>query len=144
VLRSLLPAYVALCDAKAIQCEETMLAIPKAETDACLPLYQANGTCSPQCAALAGQLSSNKCFESVWSVQEAIAYAANQSCGDSAAFVSRTSKSSEWRRQVYGLNLKCNPSVPFPVELPDAQRVLDAAWSASRVFNQTAGDPHEW
>jgi len=104
-----MPAYVALCDQKAIQCEETMLAIPMAVNNECLPLYEANGTCTPQCAQLANDLSSrcvcdsqllvtictaalvlllwlhscSKCFESVWSVQEAIAQAASQTCGDS-------------------------------------------------------------
>jgi len=62
VLRTLMPAYVALCDKKAIQCEETMLDY-SAEIDACLPSYDVNGTCSPQCARLANNVSSR--FECV-------------------------------------------------------------------------------
>ena len=84
VLRSMLPAYVALCDARTIRCEETMLAIPSAEIVACQDMFVEGKTCSSQCALLANQLSSgDKCFESLWSVQEAVAYAANQTCGDS-------------------------------------------------------------
>jgi hypothetical protein len=84
VLRSMLPAYVALCDARTIRCEETMLAIPTAEIVACQDMFVEGKTCSSQCALLANQLSSgDKCFESLWSVQEAVAYAANQTCGDS-------------------------------------------------------------
>ena len=84
VLRSLLPAYVALCDARAIQCEEIVLALPTSEAEECRFLYDVNGICTPKCAALWSQLSTgNKCLESVWSVQEAVAYAANQTCGDS-------------------------------------------------------------
>jgi len=86
VLRTLLPAYVALCDARAIQCEETMLALPTSEVEACKDMFEVNKSCTSQCATLANQLSTgNKCFESIWSVQEAISYAANQTCGNSGA-----------------------------------------------------------
>ena len=79
VLRSLLAAYVALCDARAIRCEETFPLISMADFADCTP-------CSPSCFAAINALSvGDKCFESLWSVQEAIAYVAYETCGDSSA-----------------------------------------------------------
>jgi hypothetical protein len=171
-LRSILPAYVSLCDASAIRCEETMLAVPAADIEACEAVYEANGACSAQCAALRERVAEgNKCFESVWSVQEAIAHAANQTCADSGewarhqlvepiaalpgiarspshpavAFVKRSSKRSEWHYRAETLNSKCsglyNSSTLLSSELPDAQGILDSAWGMSRLPANAAGFP---
>ena len=123
VLKTLLPAYVALCDARAIQCEETMLAIPSVELDACKNVYEASRTCSPQCAALANQLATGgRCFESLWSVQEAIAHAANQTCGDSGECVTSSCFhlcNTSIQRLSFAMRPKrANGAVKFPVRCP--------------------------
>lgn len=84
VLRSLLPAYLALCDQRTIDCEELMLSIPEHQMNACLLVKDANGMCGPQCAALINQLSSGQqCFERTAAVREALAQLSNSTCGDS-------------------------------------------------------------
>jgi hypothetical protein len=88
VLRSLMPSYVALCDKKTILCEEAMLAIPSAEIQPFKDMFESDRPCTPQLSALANTFASgNKCFERLWSVQEAIAYVANQTCLDSGMFM---------------------------------------------------------
>jgi hypothetical protein len=84
VLRSLLPAYVALCDQRTIDCEESMIAIPEHQLTACLSVKDGNGMCDPQCAALISQLSSGQqCFERTAAVREALAQISNSTCSDS-------------------------------------------------------------
>ncbi len=83
-LRSMLPTYVALCDAKSIQCEEAMLAMTPAESVACAVLGQnATVPCSTECAALAHKLSGSKCMESVFSNEQVLAYVVNETCSES-------------------------------------------------------------
>jgi hypothetical protein len=91
VLRSLLPAYVALCDQKTIVCEETMLAIPESDLNDCLSVQDIHATCSSQCAALLNKLSSgHRCFERMSAVQETVAQATNRNCADSGTIKSVT------------------------------------------------------
>jgi hypothetical protein len=80
----MLPAYVAMCDAKAIQCEEALLSMPAAEMSACDHTMEGNGACSSECASFVAKVSSgSKCMESVLSIHEVVAHAANQTCADS-------------------------------------------------------------
>ena len=84
-LRSMLPTYVAMCDANAIQCEDTFLSMSRsAESTVCAPTIGQNATCSPECAALAHKLSSgSNCMASVFSNQQVLAYVVNETCSDS-------------------------------------------------------------
>ncbi len=83
-LRSMLPVYVAMCDAKAIECEDSLLSMSPAETQACDQTAMANAPCSSECAAFVAKMSSNsKCAESSFSIQEVIAHAAQKTCADS-------------------------------------------------------------
>jgi hypothetical protein len=85
VLRSMLPAYVAMCDAKAIQCEEMLTSMSAAEMGACDHTIDVNGAvCTSECASFVAKVSSgSKCAESVMSIREVVAHAANQTCADS-------------------------------------------------------------
>ncbi len=84
VLRSLLPAYVALCDQRTIDCEELMLAIPEHQLTECLLVQEGNGMCDPQCASLLSQLTSGQqCFERTAAVREALAQISYSTCSDS-------------------------------------------------------------
>jgi hypothetical protein len=83
-LRAMLPVYVAMCDAKAVECEDTLLSMPPAETQACDQTLEANAACSADCAAFVGKISSgSKCAESIFSIQEVVAHATQQTCADS-------------------------------------------------------------
>ena len=82
VLRSMLPAYVAMCDSTAIQCEESVLSMTAAETNACFHKIQENGPCPSECASIVAKVSS-KCMKSVLSIHEVVLHAANQTCDDS-------------------------------------------------------------
>jgi hypothetical protein len=83
-LRSLLSTYVALCDAHAIHCEETVLAIPAAEAKACDRVIETSEACSSDCAAFVHKFASgSRCLESLASNQEVYAHAVNQTCSDS-------------------------------------------------------------
>ncbi len=83
-LRSLLPTYVALCDAHAIQCEETVLAMPAAEAHACDRMVETSEPCSSDCAAFVHKFASgSRCMESMFSNQEVYAHAVIQTCSDS-------------------------------------------------------------
>lgn len=85
VLRSMLPAYVAMCDARAIQCEEMLTSMSDAEMGACDHTIDVNGAvCTSECASFVAKVSSgSKCAESVMSIREVVAHAANQTCADS-------------------------------------------------------------
>jgi hypothetical protein len=85
VLRSMLPVYVAMCDAKAIQCEEMLTSMSAAEMGACDHTIDVNGAvCTSECASFVAKVSSgSKCAESVMSIREVVAHAANQTCADS-------------------------------------------------------------
>ena len=84
VLRSLLPAYVALCDQRTIDCEEMILTIPDHQMNSCLLTKDVNHMCDPQCTALVKQLSSGeRCFERTAAVQEALSQVSNSTCSDS-------------------------------------------------------------
>jgi len=132
-LRSMLPVYIAMCDAQAIHCEETFMSMPAAERDACDHTMEGNGDCSSECASFVAKVSSGpKCMETVFSVHEVVAHAANQTCADSAALVMAYSKRSGWRKYAPILNAKCNPATPFPLDLQDTETLYDAGWS-SRV-----------
>jgi hypothetical protein len=79
----MLPVYVAMCDAKAIQCEESLLSMT-AEAQACNQTVEGNSACSADCSGFVTKVSSgSKCMESALSIQEVVAYAAQQTCGDS-------------------------------------------------------------
>jgi hypothetical protein len=83
-LRSMLPVYVAMCDAKAIECEESLLSLTPAEVHACDQTIGGNAPCSSECAAFVTKLSSgSKCAESAFSIQEVVAHAAQKTCADS-------------------------------------------------------------
>jgi hypothetical protein len=83
-LRSLLPTYVALCDAHAIHCEETVLAMPASEAKACDRMVETSEPCSSDCAAFVHKFASgSRCFESLVANQEAYAHAVIQTCADS-------------------------------------------------------------
>ena len=83
-LRSMLPVYIAMCDAQAIHCEETLMSMPAAERGACDHTMEGNGDCSSECASFVAKVSSGpKCLETVFSVREVVAHAANQTCADS-------------------------------------------------------------
>jgi hypothetical protein len=85
VLRSILPAYVALCDAKAVHCEEKMLAMTAAEANACQHTIESSATCSSECSSYVDKVSSDsKCMEGIWSIREVLAYTAAQTCADSS------------------------------------------------------------
>ena len=82
-LSSMLPVYVAMCDAKAIQCEESFLSMT-VEAQACNQTVEGNSACSADCSAFVSKVSSgSKCMESALSIQEVVAHAAQQTCGDS-------------------------------------------------------------
>jgi hypothetical protein len=84
VLRSMLPAYVSLCDQRTIECEELMLSIPDHQLNSCLLMQDAQGVCDSQCATLVKQLSSGQqCFERTAAVREALAQISNSTCADS-------------------------------------------------------------
>jgi hypothetical protein len=83
-LRSLLPTYIALCDAHAIHCEETILAMPAAEANACDRVIETSDACSSDCAAFVHKFASgSRCLESLVSNQEVYAHAVSQTCSDS-------------------------------------------------------------
>ncbi len=83
-LRSLLPTYVALCDAHTIQCEETILAMPAAEAKACDRVIETSDACSSDCAAFVRKFASgSRCLERLASYKEVYAHAVNQTCSDS-------------------------------------------------------------
>jgi hypothetical protein len=79
-LSSLLPAYIAVCDDKAIQCEEHVLTTQFNVLDSCGPMFQRNATCSEQCGALAQGLADSKCLEHSYSIQDAVYSALHQGC----------------------------------------------------------------
>jgi hypothetical protein len=82
VMRSMLSVYIALCDAHAIKCEDSMLSSD--ELNACENVIKNNGACSSECMTLVQKLSSgDKCLESQWSIAEAFAQSANATCADS-------------------------------------------------------------
>jgi hypothetical protein len=81
-LRSMLPVYVAMCDAQAIQCEQSLLSMAS-EAQACEQSTDGSAACSVKCAAFVANVSSSKCMENAFSIQEVVAHAAQQSCGDS-------------------------------------------------------------
>ena len=84
VLRSMLPVYVAMCDAKAIQCEESFHSMTNAEMTACDQTIEGNGACSSECASFVAKVSSGpKCMERIMSIHEVVVHAANQTCSDS-------------------------------------------------------------
>ncbi len=82
-MRSMLSVYIALCDAHAIKCEDSMLSLTAAELNACENVIKFNGTCSSECLTLVQRLSSDKCLESQWSIADAFAHFANATCADS-------------------------------------------------------------
>jgi hypothetical protein len=83
-LRSLLPTYVSLCDAHAIHCEETVLAVPVAEAKACDSVIETSDPCSSDCAAFVHKFASgSRCLESMAANQEVLAHVVNQTCSDS-------------------------------------------------------------
>jgi hypothetical protein len=83
-LRSMLPVYVAMCDAKAIQCEQSLLSMTSAEMQSCGQAMEGNAGCSADCAAFVAKVSSGaKCMENALSIQEVVAHAAQQTCADS-------------------------------------------------------------
>jgi hypothetical protein len=101
-LRSMLPVYVATCDAKAVRCEESLLSMA-VEAQACDQTMEGSAPCSADCAAFVAKVSSgSKCMESALSIHEAVAHAVQQTCGDSGKlglflfvfffFASRSSK----------------------------------------------------
>jgi hypothetical protein len=82
-LRSMLPLYVATCDAKAVRCEESLLSMA-VEAQACDQTMEGSAPCSADCAAFVAKVSSgSKCMESALSIHEAVAHAVQQTCGDS-------------------------------------------------------------
>jgi len=82
-LRSLLATYVAVCDAKAIQCEEAYLAADADKSNDCESTIRHNQSCSSECAALAHEFSSGpRCLENVLSNQQVLAYVINETCSD--------------------------------------------------------------
>jgi hypothetical protein len=82
-LRSILPAYVAICDAKAIQCEELTLATDN-EAKSCQQMIESNGPCSFECSLYSQKMSTgSKCLENVMSIREVLANVVNQTCADS-------------------------------------------------------------
>lgn len=87
-LRSMLPVYVAMCDAKAIQCEESFHSMTAAEMTACDLTINGNGTCSSECASFVAKMSSGpKCMESVFSIHDVVAHAANRTCAGSGKHI---------------------------------------------------------
>jgi hypothetical protein len=84
VLRSLLPAYISLCDQRTIECEESVQAIPEQQFQSCLLMQGLSRQCDPQCIYLLNQLSSGqKCFERTAAVRETLAQISNLTCSDS-------------------------------------------------------------
>jgi len=124
-----------MCDAKAIQCEETFLAATSAESPPCASMFGQygqnvqNATCSSECAALAHKFSSgSKCMESVYSNEQVLAYVVNETCSDSVGLVGfYSSRRNDYRRVATALNAHCNLATPFPSDLPDAKGLFDAA-----------------
>ncbi len=61
-----------------------MTSMTAAEMSACDHTIEGSGSCSSECAAFVAKVSSgSKCMESVMSVREVVAHAANQTCADS-------------------------------------------------------------
>ena len=89
-LRSMLPVYVAMCAARAIQCEESFHSMTAAEMTACDHTINGNGTCSSECASFVAKMSSGpKCMESVFSIHDVVAHAANRTCAGSGKHVAQ-------------------------------------------------------
>jgi hypothetical protein len=87
ILRSMLSAYVSLCDQRTIECEESMLLIPDHQLKSCLLVQDAKAICDPQCAALVNQLSSGQqCFERTAAVRETLAQISDSTCTDSGEY----------------------------------------------------------
>ena len=90
VLRSMLPSYVAMCDAQAVQCEQALLDVA-VHANACnvTALHQSAG-CTPQCSDYVQKLSNMqmnhsglRCLESMSSIQEILADNAHKTCSSS-------------------------------------------------------------
>lgn len=93
----MLPVYIAMCDSRAIQCEESLMSIAP-EAKYCDQTVDGNAACSADCAAFVAKVSSgSKCMESAWSIQEVVAHAAKQTCGDSGKHVIMLVAVFSWR-----------------------------------------------
>jgi hypothetical protein len=90
VLRSMLPSYVAMCDAQAVQCEHALLEVAVLANACNVTDLHQSASCTPRCSDYAQKLSTMpmnhsglRCLESMSSIHEILADNAHKTCSSS-------------------------------------------------------------